>query len=161
MILILLLASAPWLDYARAHLPAAAGQEAAVLKQLKKQRAEQKALALLSVPRTPSADLRTAIDVLRLMKPKAADVLLGETLKHPDAEVRRAAALALALLGPKRVAAELIVALDDPDRFVRDYVIQALRPLGTPAVHAAFRARLGKEEDEMLRDELKTALSAR
>ena len=90
---LLLQAGAPvWISYARQALPPAAEQKTVVMKKLKKLSADRKALALLSVERTSAEDLRTALDVIKLMKPRAGDILVAKMLKHEEVTVRRAAA---------------------------------------------------------------------
>jgi HEAT repeat protein/energy-coupling factor transporter ATP-binding protein EcfA2 len=64
----------------------------------------------------------------------AAIVPLCRALKDPDEPVRRAAARALDPLKADESAGDLIVALDDGDRYVVELARDALRHIGLPAV---------------------------
>jgi HEAT repeat protein len=164
MLLALLLMTAPtdksWLELAKKSLPANEQQKPAVMRQLKRAGADKGALTLLSKPGAPVADLRVAFLVIRTLKPKGAAAVVTPMLGHPSVEIRRDAALALAVLGPTLAEAELIKALEDEDRFVRDYAVQALRLIPTKMVRDAMRARLSREEDELVLEDLKAALAA-
>ena len=71
---------------------------------------------------------------------------LIQRLKDPEAEVRRAAAFALGLMGNAEGAPALLAALDDQDAATRGRASEALgrigQPSAGPAIAAAFRKAL-------------------
>ncbi len=148
-----------WLEVARRTLPVSEPLRAAVVKTLKRLGADRSSIVVISMEKSSPADLRVALNVIRVMRPKAADVFVAKLLVHKETSVRRDAALALAVLGPKNAEPELCRALEDPDRFVRDYAVQALRMSSTKTTRDALRARLSREEDEIVLADIKAALA--
>jgi HEAT repeat protein len=97
--------------------------------------------------RDPNTHVRvSAIEALGL---KSADETTITALRHvmaedPDDESRASAALSLWRLAPRTTAAVqvLTAALNDGDRYVQGYALEALERIGTPDAIAALLARL-------------------
>ena len=83
---------------------------------------------------------------------------LIKELGHQDYSVRQNAAESLGLLGDEKAIDSLITALKDKNRFVRQEIIAALQQIGGARLEETLTLALKAEEDEFVKDTIKTAL---
>lgn len=101
----------------------------------------------LTDPKTPLRSRQNILKALRYLKDEKQLPRIVEQLSSPEPSLRAEAALTLSAVAPEKAEAALIKAIDDEDKDVRYYAIEALGTVRTPAAKAAVAARAQVEQD--------------
>lgn len=119
----------------------------AAVAALRKQLQSNDFPAKLNDKKTPLRSRQNILKALRYLKDEKQIPRIAEQLKSPEPSLRAEAALTLSAVGPAQAEAALIQAVDDEDKDVRYYAIEALGTVRTPAAKAAIAAREKIEQD--------------
>lgn len=130
---------------------------AAAVSALRKQLQSNAFPQKLKDPKTPLRSRQNILKALRYLKDEAQTPLVVEQLSSPEASLRAEAALTLSAVGAAQAEAALIKAIDDEDKDVRYYAIEAVSEVKSPAVKAAIDARAKVEQDPTVQYILLTA----